>query len=540
MTDNDKTRVLDGDGSSPKENTELDESLFDLDDSLACGDSSLIVDNITELPESTDEQLIDVSFDQPEADIDLVDDDATEVSVYASKLGDTSFGAEDATVVTVASNNDATTLYNPKDTLSSAGAGGGTGFQVGDLLKDRFRLEKMLGEGGMGAVFLAVDQRKIEARHHDPYVAIKLISGDFSQDPLAYISLQRETDKSQKLAHPNVITVYDFDRDGDVFFMTMEALKGQTLDELIKSQTLTPAQNVELINAMSQGLAYAHHRNIVHSDVKPQNIFVTEAGVLKVLDFGIARALASVEGAVPDEIDEVVGLTPAYASCDMFEGADPDPADDVYAIGIIAYQLFTGKHPFDRKKATVARDAGMQPKRIKGIPYYQWKAIAKALRFERTERWQNADQFYRQFSGAGRMARHLSIALLTMALAFGGYLSFYTPESGPDIPFEELSPVVQQKVLDNLGEADQAMKFSDFNGALFYLDRAYDLHPRNPDVMEKLNVVVDKIVDALAVADTENGRELGLQQLSEIMKYDSLAQNPTLLALKKKLEAGGE
>lgn len=539
MTD-DKTRVLDGESPSPSENTELDESLFDIDDSRACGDDSLLIDDITELSDSADDELFDMTLDEPDAGIDLLDDDATEASVYSSALGDTSFGPDDATVATVASSNDATAVYNPKDTLSSPIAAGGRGFQVGDLLKDRFRLEKMLGEGGMGAVFLAVDQRKIEARHHDPYVAIKLISGDFSQDPLAYISLQRETDKSQKLAHPNVITVYDFDRDGDVFFMTMEALKGQTLDEVIKGEARTNAKNVELINAMSQGLAYAHKRNIVHSDVKPQNIFVTESGVLKVLDFGIARALASVEGAVPDEIDEVVGLTPAYASCDMFEGADPDPADDVYAIGVIAYQLFTGKHPFDRKKATVARDSGMQPKRIKGIPYYQWKAIAKALRFERTERWQNADQFYRQFSGAGRMARHLSIALLCMALAFAGYLSFYTPESGPDIPFEELSPVVQQQVLDNLGEADQAMKFSDFNGALFYLDRAYDLHPRNPDVMEKLNIVVDKIVDALAIADTESGRQLGLLQLSEIMKYESLAQNPTLLALKKKLEVGGK
>jgi serine/threonine protein kinase len=463
-------------------------------------------------------------------------DDATVICVQRGGAA-LSSTPDDETVVTTSNNYDATQVYNPKDTLAGPASAGGTSFKVGDLLKDRFKLEKMLGEGGMGAVFLAVDQRKIEARHHDPYVAIKLISGEFSQDPIAYIALQRETDKSQKLAHPNIITVYDFDRDGDVFFMTMEALKGQTLDEFIKDETRSRQQAIAYINALSQGLAYAHQRNIVHSDVKPQNVFVTEEGVLKVLDFGIARALASVEGAVPDEFDEVVGLTPAYASCAMFEGADPDPADDVYAIGVMAYELFTGKHPFDRKKATVARDAGMQPKRIKGIPHYQWKAIAKALSFERATSWQTADQFYRKFSGAGRRAKHLSLALLTVVLAFGGYLSFYAPEAGPEIPFEQLSPEVQQKVLGNLSEADQALKFSDLNGALFYLDRAYALHPRNHDVMEKLNALVERIMGAMAVADTESGRVTGLKQLDDLMKYDSLAQNPQLLALKNSLES---
>lgn len=540
MTDGDKTQIVGSDDLLHDDNTELDESLFDIDDSLACGDDSIMIDDITELS-AVDDAPSDVDVDEREPDITLLDDDdATVLSLKADDELESEFSFDDATVITMANNDDTTAVVDPNNTLSALASAAGVGFKVGDLLKDRFRLEKMLGEGGMGAVFLALDQRKIEARHSDPYVAIKLISGEFSQDPLAYISLQRETDKSQKLAHPNVITVYDFDRDGDVFFMTMEALKGQTLDTIIKAETRSRAQTVTYINELSLGLAYAHQRNIVHSDIKPQNIFVTDDGVLKVLDFGIARALSSVEGAVQDEVDEVVGLTPAYASCEMFEGAAPDPADDVYAIGVIAYQLFTGLHPFDRKKATVARDAGMQAKRIKGLPYYQWKAISKALSFERTMRWQNADQFYRQFSGAGRRARHLGMALLAVVFLFAGYLSFYTPEVGPDIPFAELAPAVQKKVLDNLAEADQALTFSDMNGALFYLDRAYALHPRNQQIMAKLNVVVDKIADALAAIDTESGREVGLQQLDELLKYDSLTQNPRLLGLKKALQAKAE
>lgn len=532
MTKDDKTEVVGGPNSSIDESTELDESLFDIDDSLACGDVSVISDDITELSSPIN---LEIGDDTPLITV-LEDDDATRLSETVSGGEEPSFQFDDATVLTTAGSDDATAIVNPDNTVVVSAGTGGAGFKVGDLLKDRFRLEKTLGEGGMGAVFLAVDQRKIEARHHDPYVAIKLISGEFSKDPLAYISLQRETDKSQKLAHPNVITVYDFDRDGDVFFMTMEALKGQTLDTVIKDTLRSREQTVRYINELSLGLAYAHQRNIVHSDIKPQNIFVTEEGVLKILDFGIARALSNVEGAVQDEVDEVVGLTPAYASYEMFEGAAPAPADDVYALGIIAYQLFTGEHPFDRKKATLASDAGMQAKRIKGIPQYQWKAISKALSFERTRRWQNADEFYRQFSGAGRRAKHLGIALLLVVLGFSAYLSLYTPEAGPDIPFEELSPSVQEKLLNNIGEAEQALKFSDINGALFYLDRAYTLHPRNQEVMAKLDTVVDKLLDAVSAADSD----VAIQQLDELLKYESLAQNAKLLALKKSMQARNE
>ena len=230
MTKDDKTEVVGGPNSSIDESTELDESLFDIDDSLACGDVSVISDDITELSSPIN---LDVVDDTPPITV-LEDDDATRLSETVSGGEEPSFQFDDATVLTTAGSDDATAIVNPDNTVVVSAGTGGAGFKVGDLLKDRFRLEKTLGEGGMGAVFLAVDQRKIEARHHDPYVAIKLISGEFSKDPLAYISLQRETDKSQKLAHPNVITVYDFDRDGDVFFMTMEALKGQTLDTVIK------------------------------------------------------------------------------------------------------------------------------------------------------------------------------------------------------------------------------------------------------------------------------------------------------------------
>jgi hypothetical protein len=477
------------------------------------------------------------------------DDDATRVSFDADGtelLSPRGQGGAD-----IEANNDKTALVNDDATLLSdvtelasmpeentaffiddGGSDGPRqplGFDVGSVLKDRFRLEKKLGEGGMGAVFLAVDERKLEAKHKDPYVAIKLIAGDFSQDPLAYIALQRETYKSQKLAHPNIITVYDFDRDGDVFFMTMEALKGRTLDEIINDRAHCQRHARSYIEALAQGIAYAHKRNIVHSDLKPANIFVTDEGVIKVLDFGIARALYG----GGDDIGEVVGLTPGYASCEMFAAAPPHTSDDVYAIGIIAYQLYTGEHPFAKKKATLARDQGLKPKRIKGIPLYQWQAINNALAFDRDTRCADAGQFYRQFSGAGRRVKQLSVALLVVVLSAIAFFAVYEPEVGPDIPFSELPVAVQQQLTSHLAEADLALKFGDINGALHYLDRAYVLHPHNREVMKKLDRLVVAMSEAIIAASAEPRQRV--QQIDELLKYESLAQNPELLGLRKSL-----
>lgn len=415
----------------------------------------------------------------------------------------------------------------------------------GHVLKERFRLEEKLGAGAMGAVFRAVDQRKVETRHHNPDVAIKLIAGDFSKDSRAFIALQRETDKSQTLAHPNIITVYDFDRDGDVFFMTMESLVGKTLDEYIaqgidKGMDKGGRERKEVfgyIEDIASAIAYAHKRNIVHSDLKPQNIFVTGEGTLKVLDFGIARAVSAMDGSAPtNDPGEVAGLTPTYASCEMFERQEPHPADDVYAIGLIAYEMLTGEHPFGRKRADQARAEGLRPKRIKGLSRYQWQAIAKALAFERAGRWQDAEAFRRKFSGAGRRVRQLSAALLTAVVAFGSYMIFYQPESGPDIPFEELPPATQREFNNALSEGQQALRFGDLNGALFYFDQAYVLHPRNRRVMEEIDNLVDDILAGMEAPATPEERQRYLSQIEELQKYESLQQNPELAAREKELE----
>ncbi|MDX2313821.1 MAG: serine/threonine-protein kinase, partial [Gammaproteobacteria bacterium] len=230
----------------------------------------------------------------------------------------------------------------------------------GDLLRGRFELISKLGEGGMGAVWKGKDLLKEEAKDRNPFVAIKLLQKNFKDHPDAFVALQRETAKQQRLAHPNVATVFSFDRDTDsgAVFMSMDLLEGESLDDVIRDLPeggLKESDAMSIIEQLAAGLAYAHHNRLVHSDLKPGNCFLTHDGTVKLLDFGIARASKTKTDAegITTLFDpgELGAITPAYATVEMFEGHAPDPRDDIYALGIMAYQLLTGRHPYDKMSA---------------------------------------------------------------------------------------------------------------------------------------------------------------------------------------------
>ncbi len=301
--------------------------------------------------------------------------------------------------------------------------------QPGSIINNRFELIELLGRGGMGSVFKAKDKRKEEANDSNPYVAIKFLNEDFKQHPQSLISLQRECKKSQTLAHPNIITVHDFDRDGDTVYMTMELMDGEPLDELLskhKNSGLEHSLALNILKDVSQALAYAHEKNIVHSDFKPGNVFVTKDGRAKVLDFGIARAVkhsgdsGSGDSTVFDA-GELGGLTPAYASCEMLEGETPAPADDVYALGCVAYQLFTGRHPFDKLQADRARDKQLTvAPLLKQLERKQAQALLNTLKFDRTQRTADAQKFVREFFEKKHASKGLKFTLAVAALLLLG------------------------------------------------------------------------------------------------------------------------
>lgn len=272
-------------------------------------------------------------------------------------------------------------------------AASGQHVTVGSTLKGRFLLERELGRGGMGVVYLAQDARKVEARDRDPWLAVKVLNDEFRRHPDSLIALQREARRSQQLAHDNIVRVYDFDKDEGIVFMTMEYVDGNDLRTLIREQAadgmpLTRAR--PLIEGMARALGRAHAAGIVHSDFKPGNVMVTRDGVVKVFDFGIARAgkhKADVAGEQTVFDAATLGaLTPAYASLEMLRGQAPTPADDIYALGCVCFELLSGRHPFDKLSAEVALKEGRRPPPLPGLSRRQYRTLCAAVAFDAAQR----------------------------------------------------------------------------------------------------------------------------------------------------------
>lgn len=293
---------------------------------------------------------------------------------------------------------------------------------TGLLLKKRFVLEDALGQGGMGTVYKAKDLRKVEAEDPNPYIAIKVLNQDFRDHPDAFVTLQQEAAKSHTLAHPNIVTVHDFDRDGDTLFMTMELLEGKPLDDLLKTKGkhgLPKARGEKILRDLCAALAYAHQRHIIHADFKPGNVFVMADGSAKVLDFGIARAASKESQKHTFDAAQLGALTPAYATIEMIDDEPLTFSDDVYAFACVAYEIFSGRHPYAGRSAYTAKTQGLKPQRLDNLTNRQWRALQRALALEKAQRTPTIQQFFQEFFPRNNSLA-LTTALLVALVAMGG------------------------------------------------------------------------------------------------------------------------
>lgn len=274
---------------------------------------------------------------------------------------------------------------------------------TGAVFRERFILESEIGQGGMGVVYCARDLRREEAGDRQNKIAIKVLAGTIKNDPDAYIALQREAKRAQQLAHPNIATVYDFDREGDIAYLCMELLEGHPLDQFLATTAakgLPFDEALPIIKGMANGLAYAHERGIVHADFKPNNVFLTDKGIVKILDFGIARVISQPGRTALTVFDagRLGAMTPSYASCEMFDRQDPDPRDDIYALACVTYELLTGSHPFSNLAAPQARAGNLKPKPIDGLSTRQNRALQHGLAFARADRTPSAESFLEELT----------------------------------------------------------------------------------------------------------------------------------------------
>src|SRR6202521_3547878 len=281
----------------------------------------------------------------------------------------------------------------------------------GSVLRRRYRIETMLGQGATGIIFQALDEWRLETPPVGQHLAIKVLHTAVTKRAELLTELRRAFQKMQRLSYPNIVRVFEFDRDGPIVFFTMELLNGALLSRVLQARKLSPldrAQALAVIRDIGAAISHAHSRGVVHGDINPQNVFITLSGELRVLDFGAPYNSNRAAVAADHELT-LPFATSSYASCQVLEGERADARDDVFALACLAYVLLCGEHPFPKKTAIEARAARLIPRRPPKLTNQQWHALRAGLRWEREDRPADMQQWLERLH-LGGAAKHLAPA----------------------------------------------------------------------------------------------------------------------------------
>ena len=265
----------------------------------------------------------------------------------------------------------------------------------GDRL-GRYAVVSPLGAGGMGEVYRARDG-ELERE-----VALKILPEEFSSDPDRVMRFEREAKVTAALSDPNVLSVFDVGRDGGRTYLVFEMLEGSTLAEVMKGGALRTREALDYAGQVARGLAAAHAQRVVHRDVKPANLFLTTTGIIKILDFGLARIRAASSQHAEETTAEVTGPglvlgTVSYMSPEQARGEPLDARSDIFSLGAVLYEMLCGRHPFRRgswsETATaILRDAPADLGQLEGqAPGAVRRLVGRCLEKRPEDRFQTAN-----------------------------------------------------------------------------------------------------------------------------------------------------
>ena len=260
------------------------------------------------------------------------------------------------------------------------------------ILAGRYELIEKIGDGGMAVVYKAKD------RLLNRFVAIKILKPEFIKDPKFIDSFRRESQAAAGLSHPNIVSVFDVGKEGNIYYIVMEVLEGDTLSDIIRRDgPLDEMRAIDIAKQIAQALSSAHKKNIIHRDVKPHNILMSEDGTAKIADFGIAKAVNS--GTIVNNTSTVMGSV-HYLSPEQARGGYVDARSDIYSLGIVLYEMLTGSVPFDGDNpVSVAmmhmNEAVQPPSRINpAVSPALDKVVLKATAKHQPDRYKSADEMY--------------------------------------------------------------------------------------------------------------------------------------------------
>ena len=268
---------------------------------------------------------------------------------------------------------------------------------VGKYIGSRYEILEKIGNGGMATVY------KAKCHVLNRYVAVKVLKEEFTTDEEFIRRFNVEAQSAAGLTHPNIVSVYDVGHEDGIYYIVMELIQGKTLKQIINEDGALPWKwSVNIAIQIASALEAAHKNNIVHRDIKPHNIIITEDGVAKVTDFGIAKAVSnSTITAFGTTIGSVHYFSPEHA-----RGGFTDAKSDLYSLGVVMYEMLTGRVPFDADTPVSIALKHMQEKAVEpiklnpSIPFAVNQIIVKAMQKEPSMRYQSATEMLKDLSMA--------------------------------------------------------------------------------------------------------------------------------------------